>query len=188
VPSDRGGRLVLAAQVVLLCLLVVGAVWPHGPFEGKGMLFRLPAFALPGWIVWWRWFRRRTDGRAYPVPLGAALTVPFLLDTMGNALGLFDHVDHFDDALHFLNWAVLCGGMTLTFARGRMGSGATSGYHVLAGTGFGAIAIICWEALEYAIMRSGVGGLDLTYADTVADLLLSTAGGAVGAWWAAHRR
>ncbi|HAP77101.1 MAG TPA: hypothetical protein DCR14_13570 [Acidimicrobiaceae bacterium] len=187
-PSERAGRWLIAAQVLLLGLLIVGAVWPHGPFEGKGMAYRLPVFAAPGWIVWWRWRHRRADHPPYPVALGTALTVPFLLDTLGNALGLFDNVSHFDDALHFVNWAVLCAGVTLTFARGRIGAGATSGYHLLAGSGFGAIAIIGWEALEYAIMRSGVGGLDLTYADTVADLLLSTAGGVVGAAWAARHR
>lgn len=51
----------------------------------------------------------------------------------------------------------------------------------MAGAGFGAIAIIFWEVAEYSVMRSGVGGLDLTYADTLSDLVISTAGGALGA-------
>lgn len=188
-PRGRGGRVVVACQVLLLALLTVGAVWPHGPFEGKGMVYRLPLFAAPGWIVWWRWRRRQQrDDRPYPVALGAAMTVPFLLDTLGNALGLFDHVGHFDDVLHFINWAVLCAGVTLALGRGRSGAAVTTGLLVLLGTGFGAIAIVCWEALEYAIMRAGVGGLNLTYGDTIMDLVLSTVGGAVGAWWAARRR
>jgi len=33
----------------------------------------------------------------------------------------------------------------------------------------------------------GVGGLHLTYADAIKDLLVSTSGGAVGAWWAVRR-
>ena len=49
------------------------------------------------------------------------------------------------------------------------------------------MASIAWEAMEYTVMRSGVGGLHLTYADTIKDLLVSTAGGALGAWWAVRR-
>ena len=54
----------------------------------------------------------------------------------------------------------------------------------MAGAGFGAIAIIFWEVAEYLVMRSGVAGLDLTYADTLADLVLSTTGGALGSFLA----
>ncbi len=36
-------------------------------------------------------------------------------------------------------------------------------------------------------MEAGVGGLHLTYRDTVSDLLVSGTGGALGAWWAARR-
>jgi hypothetical protein len=39
---------------------------------------------------------------------------------------------------------------------------------------------------EYAVMRAGVGGLSLTYGDTLGDLVLSTTGGAIGAWAALH--
>ena len=51
----------------------------------------------------------------------------------------------------------------------------------IAGTGFGAMAIIGWEVAEYFVMKAGVGGLSLTYADTLGDLVLSTIGGALGA-------
>jgi hypothetical protein len=49
------------------------------------------------------------------------------------------------------------------------------------GTGFGAVAIIIWEIVEYLIAESGTSGLNLTYKDTISDLGLSTLGGAVGA-------
>ena len=48
---------------------------------------------------------------------------------------------------------------------------------------FGAIAIIWWEAMEWAVSTDGwggAGGLSLTYGDTVGDLLLSSTGGLVG--------
>ena len=54
----------------------------------------------------------------------------------------------------------------------------------MAGAGFGAVAIIFWEVAEYLVMRWGVAGLDLTYADTLADLVLSTTGGALGSFLA----
>ncbi len=183
----RAIRALFAAKALLAALLLLGALWPHGNFEGKGMAYRLPAFLAPGLAVTWHWWRRRSDGRRYPVALDAALTLPFLFDTLGNAFGLFDSVQHFDSVLHTVNWAVLCAGVTLTFARAPIGVGADRRYHLLAGAGFGAIAIVLWEAMEYGVMEAGVGGLQLTYRDTIGDLLLSTAGGALGAWWAVRR-
>ncbi len=185
-PSRRAVALLVAAKALLAALLLVGALWPHGNFEGKGMAYRLPAFLAPGLVVTWSWWRRRREGRPYPVALDAALTVPFLLDTLGNAAGFFDSVDHFDSVLHFVNWVILCGGVTLALGRS-IGRDASRAYHVLAGAGFGAITIVLWEAMEYGVMEAGVGGLNLTYVDTVSDLLISGTGGAVGAWWAARR-
>ncbi len=187
-PRDaRAMRLLAAAKVLLASLLIAGSVYPHGPFEGKGMLYRLPVFLAPGLIVSWRWWRGRGDGRRYPIALDAALTLPFLSDTLGNAFGLFDHLDQFDSVMHLINWVMLCAGITLTWGRGRFGEGAGPGLLLMAGSGFGAVASIGWEAIEYGIMRSGVGGLHLTYADTIKDLLVSTSGGALGAWWAVRR-
>ena len=68
---------------------------------------------------------------------------------------------------------------------------------LLLGYGFGALMIIWWEVLEWAVSEDGFGGagnLALTYEDTVADLFLSSTGGLVGSvlavWWlgpARHR-
>lgn len=175
-------RWLIACKVLLAALLLCGALFPSvGGFEGKGMAFRLPLFLAPALIVplWWR---RRTD--PYPIALDAALTLPFLFDTAANALGLYDHFDRTDDVLHFLNWFVLVGGIALTFAANPRASGCPRWLLWLAASGAGAIMAIAWEAAEYAIMRAGVGGLDLTYGDTITDLLLSTSGGALGAWLA----
>ncbi len=54
---------------------------------------------------------------------------------------------------------------------------------VFLGYGFGAIAIVWWEIMEWAVSEDGfggAGGLALTYQDTVIDLLLSSTGGLVG--------
>jgi hypothetical protein len=47
--------------------------------------------------------------------------------------------------------------------------------------GFGAVADILWEIGEFALMRSGSSGLQLTYENTIQDLGFSLAGAALGA-------
>lgn len=175
---DRPPRWMLAAKALLAGLLLVGALAPEvGGFAGKGMAYRLPVFLLPALLVplWWRRHRG-----SYPIGLDAALTVPFLLDTAANAVGLYDHVDATDDVLHTVNWVVLVGGIVHTIAH-RVPRSVPSWLAVTAGTGIGAIAIIGWEVAEYLIMQAGVGGLELTYGDTLGDLVLSTGGGLIGA-------
>lgn len=172
----------IAAKVLLAGLLLCGALFPQvGGFEGKGMAFRLPIFLAPALIVPIRWLRRRS---VYPVALDAGLTFPFLLDTAGNAVGLYDHFDPTDDVLHFVNWFVLIGGIAVTLAIKVAPTTAPRWLVWLAASGIGAAAIIGWEVAEYAVMRAGVGGLSLTYGDTLGDLVLSTAGGGIGAWLA----
>jgi hypothetical protein len=146
----RPPRALVAAKVLLAALLVIGALFPDvGGFAGKGMAFRLPVFLAPALVVPVLWHRR---GGAYPVALDVALTVPFLLDTAANAFGLFDSVDVTDDVLHFVNWAVLVGGVTATWAA-RVPVPSLRWLLFMAGTGFGALAIIGWEAAEYGVMR-----------------------------------
>lgn len=179
---SRPPRWLIATKVTLAALLLTGAVAPGiGGFAGKGMAYRLPIFLAPALIVPIRWLRRRGT---YAVALDAALTIPFLLDTAANAVGLYDHVDRTDDVLHFLNWFVLIGGIAITIALAVGPDGAPRWLVWLAASGIGAAAAIGWEVAEYSVMRSGVGGLSLTYADTLADLVLSTTGGAIGAWLA----
>jgi hypothetical protein len=47
--------------------------------------------------------------------------------------------------------------------------------------GFGAVIDILWEAGEFAMMRSGASGLQLTYENTIQDLVMSLFGAAVAA-------
>lgn len=172
----------VACKVALAGLLTCGALFPEvGGFAGKGMAYRLPLFLAPALVVPIRWWRRRG---AYSVALDAALTLPFLFDTACNAVGLYDHFDHTDDALHFVNWFVLVGGIAITLALRPALADSPRRLVVLAATGIGAMAAIAWEVAEYGVMRAGVGGLSLTYADTLADLVIGTGGGVFGAWTA----
>lgn len=176
----------LGAKILLAVLLVVGALFPDvGGFEGKGMAFRLPIFLLPALVIP-ALAVLRVDGR-YSVELDIALTLPFLLDTAANAVGLYDSWEQTDDVLHALNWVILVFGVTAHLCRNTSAAGSPRWLLWLAGTGFGAIAIIFWELAEYLVMKAGVGGLALTYGDTVGDLVLSSAGGAVGALAAVRR-
>ena len=61
---------------------------------------------------------------------------------------------------------------------------------VLLGYGFGALAIVWWEILEWVVSEDGIGGaggLALTYGDTIGDLLLSSTGGLIGSILAVRR-
>ena len=180
--ATRPPAWLLGLKGLLAALLLTGALFPDvGGFAGKGMAFRLPIFLAPALIVpvlWWR------GGRGtYAVALDTALTVPFLLDTAANAVGLYDHFDPTDDVLHFLNWFVLVGGIGLTLHTAARRT-APMWLVWTAASGIGAAAIIGWEVAEYGVMKAGVGGLSLTYGDTLGDLVLSTTGGAIGAWMA----
>jgi hypothetical protein len=178
VRSDRPPAWLVASKVALAIMLLVGALAPSvGGFEGKGMAYRLPIFLAPSLIVPIGWLRRRGG---YRVALDAGLTLPFLFDTAGNAFGFYDSIDRTDDVLHFVNWFVLFGGVTATLAVGAA-AGAPRWLIGVVGTGLGAIGIIGWEVAEYGVMQWGVAGLSLTYGDTLADLVLSTAGAGAGA-------
>jgi hypothetical protein len=130
----------------------------------------LPAIIVP--IVWWL-RKKRTP---YPYLVDALVIAPFLADTLGNVFGFYLRYDATDDALHFLNWVLLMGGITLAILRtnvNRLTAWAL-------GWGLGALAIIWWEAAEWLVQELGTNGLQLTYGDTIGDLILSSTGGAVG--------
>jgi hypothetical protein len=111
----------------------------------------------------------------YPRSLDLAVTLPLLADAAGNALGVYERV-HVDDAVHAANAAILAGV-----------SGSLIAPHVdeawqaaLAG---GAIAIAgetLWETMEYLAWRMGQDGMDLTYEDTMDDIIGTWVGAAVG--------
>ena len=168
----------LAAKIALVALMLTGALFPEvGGFAGKGTAYRLPLFLPPALVIPIIWMVRRRSSSAYPVALDVGLTLPFLLDTAGNAFGLYDSVDLTDDVLHFVNWALLFGGVTTALRRADLPKWIVWA----AGSGFGAMGSIGWEVSEYAVMQTGVAGLHLTYRDTLGDLVLSTLGGCFGA-------
>lgn len=171
-------RVILAiVRAALVIALVVSVAFPDWEqFEGKGMAFRAPFYLLPTIVVPIIW-RLRGSHPPYPYLVDALVVAPFLVDTLGNVFNFYDNYERTDDVLHFLNWVLLMAGVTLGFARtgiGRLNAWTLS-------WGLGALAIIWWEAAEFLVQEMGTAGLELTYEDTIGDLLLSSTGGAVGA-------
>ena len=93
-----------AVKAALICLLAFGAFSGLQQFEGKAFLWRLAIYPIAALIVPIIWAAR---GRkpAYPYATDVLLTLPFLIDTAGNALDLYDTIQWWDDANHLVNWA-----------------------------------------------------------------------------------
>ncbi len=164
-------------RIALVVALGVSVAFPDWEqFAGKGMAFRAPFYLLPVAVVPLVW-KLRGSHQPYPYLVDALVVAPFLLDTLGNVFNFYNNYNSTDDVLHFFNWVLLMGGVTL--ALGRTGIGKLNAWSL--GWGFGALAIVWWEAAEFLVQELGTAGLDLTYEDTVGDLLLSSTGGAVGA-------
>ena len=158
----------------MICLLAFGAFSGLQQFEGKAFFFRLvtyPVAALVVPIVWTAWGRR--DG--YPYAADILLTLPFLIDTAGNALDLYDTVWWWDDANHLVNWMLLSGAIGALARRNRRGVRATFAFVV----GFGAVTAILWEIAEYFAFIRNSSELATAYADTLGDLALGLTGSAL---------
>ncbi len=164
-------------KVLLVLFLLVGFLFPDLPrFEGKAWPLRAMTYPLAALVVPVVWLIKRPDLK-YPHLADALLALPFVVDLAGNAANLFDTLTYTDDALHFLNWFFLVAAVSVFVAP----LGFPRWNRIILGVGVGSFAIVCWEAVEYLLMLSGATGLHLSYADTMGDLVLSTAGGAVGA-------
>jgi len=164
----------LAVTALALCLLV-GLIVPMERLDGKGWPARSVGYPLSALAMGTIWILRKKKG-TFPYLPTALLVTPFVLDLLGNLFQFFDTVQNFDDLLHFVNWMFLCAAFVAMFDPANLAPWNRSAL----GTGFGALAIILWEFMEYLIMQSGTTGLHLSYEDTVTDLLLSSSGGLIG--------
>ncbi len=183
-----------AVKAALAACLLVGLLFPEIPgVAGKGWPERAIGYPLSALIVpmvWWMTRGRRHPDTAstgtappstYPFLGDALLVTPFVLDLAGNLVNLYDTFERFDDILHFVNWTFLVAAMVLFLRSARLARWNL----VLLGSGFGALAIVAWEGVEWIIQEMGTTGLQLTYDDTIGDLVLSSSGGVVGAALAA---
>lgn len=169
--------LLAAVKALVIGLTALGAFGGLERFEEKGFGWRLlwypvAVLALP---VCWRLFAR---GRPYPYAADLLLTLPFLVDVMGNVLDLYDRVGWWDDANHFANWLFLSLGAGALLLRVRLPPIVLAGLVV----GFGAALAILWEIGEYVTFLQGNDAeLPTAYRDTVADMTFGLAGSVLAA-------
>jgi hypothetical protein len=170
----------LAVKALLIVLLLFGAFSGLERFEGKAFTGRALAYPIATVIVplaWWLVARRREPRPAYPYALDILVVLPFLIDTIGNALDLYDTIDWWDDANHFVNWLLLTAGFGQLLVRLRVGRLNAFGLAV----GFGAVTAVLWEFAEYFAFIRNSPELDTAYKDTLGDLALGLSGSVVAA-------
>jgi hypothetical protein len=166
----------LLVKAAVLGLSLYPLVRPSSShFAGKAMGVRAvlnPAMTLLIPATW------LLAGRPEPYPFLAdiALALPFIFDAAGNVFGWFA-IKGFDALPHALGWFFLSIAFGLAIAP-LAGEPWIAFGLVL---GFGAVVDILWEAGEFLLMKSGASGLQLTYENTIQDLVVSLSGAAVAA-------
>jgi hypothetical protein len=143
-------------------------------FRGKAMRVRAIGYLGSLFIVPVAWRLLPNRGR-YPRGLDTAVTIPLLLDAAGNGLGIYEDA-HVDDMVHFANAAIAAG-----VAGALVAPRVDERWHAaLVATGLAITAETLWEIVEYTALRLGANGMDLSYADTMEDIIDSTLGAIVG--------
>jgi hypothetical protein len=166
----------LLVKAVVLGLSLYPLVRPGSShFAGKAMGVRAVLYPAMTLLIPAAWL---LAGRPEPYPFLAdiALALPFVLDAAGNVFGWFA-IKGFDALPHALGWFFLsiAFGLAVTPLAGEpwIAFGLV--------LGFGAVADILWEAGEFLLMRSGASGLQLTYENTIQDLVMSLSGATAAA-------
>ena len=173
-------RVELVLDLIVKLAVVGFALYPlvrpeSSHFHGKAMGVRAwlyPAATLVIPAIW------LLSGRPGPYPFVADITLalPFLVDAAANVFGLFA-IRGFDAIPHSSGWFFLA----ISFGLGIAPLVAERWVAFGLVLGFGAVIDILWEVGEFAMMRSGASGLELTYENTIQDLVMSLSGAAVGA-------
>lgn len=143
-------------------------------YHGKGMRLRAIGYAGGMLLVPVAW-RLRGRREPYPRELDLAVTLPLLVDAGGNATGIYRRA-HVDDLIHFADGALVASVVgALATPRVR-----TSWEAAAVATSAGTAAAALWEIGEWIGMKLGAKGMDLTYDDTITDLIETAAGAALG--------
>ncbi|MDE2929392.1 MAG: hypothetical protein OXQ27_00525 [Chloroflexota bacterium] len=164
----------LGIKAVLITLLAFGAFSGLQQFEGKAFIWRLATYPIAAFVVPVIWAVRARD-TAYPFATDILLTLPFLIDTAGNAADFYDTIVWWDDVNHLVNWALLSGAVGALSWRNQMPKGRTLAYVV----GFGAVTAILWEIAEYFAFIRFSEELATAYVDTLGDMTLGLTGSVI---------
>jgi hypothetical protein len=166
---------IIAAKGVTVACAVDGFLNADSArFRGKWIRPRAIGYTAGLFVVPAIWRVLPNRGR-YPRGLDLAVALPLLIDAVGNALGLYEEA-HLDDIVHFLNAAIVAAVAGAVYATRTDDPWLAA----LAGTGTSISGESTWEILEYVSMKAGQTGQDLTYRDTIVDMLDSTLGAVVG--------
>jgi hypothetical protein len=175
--ADRTKYAALLAKVALFALLLTAIIWPDlSGIKGKAsgarlVVYPLGALVLPLW--WFAYGRTRSKlHKAFPWRADLLITLPWLVDLLGNRFNLFDTINWWDDAMHFILWALLTAGALIAFAPRDLTRGLTT----FVALGFGATAAVIWELGEYVAFVRHSPELQTAYTDTLGDLALGTLG------------
>jgi hypothetical protein len=166
----------VAVKLSLVLLLAFGAFSGLERFAGKAFGWRLVGYSIAALVVPAIWAAR---GRRLPYPFAVdtLIVLPFLIDTIGNALDLYDTIDWWDDANHFVNWALLSGAIAVALLRTHVRR--TELFSLV--VGFGAVTAILWELGEYFAFIRNSPELATAYTDTLGDLSLGLSGSTLAA-------
>ncbi len=178
--TDQRGRPkygALAAKAALFLLLLTALIWPDlSGIKGKASTARLVVYPLGALVlpIWWFAYGRAKSKlhRTFPWTADLLITLPWLIDLLGNRLNLFDTISWWDDAMHFILWALLTAGVLTAFAPANLSRGLTA----FVALGFGATAAVIWELGEYVAFVRHSPELQSAYTDTLGDLTLGTIG------------
>jgi hypothetical protein len=167
---------IATAKALVIALAVDAFVNADSPrYSGKGMRLRAIGYAGSLLVVpaAWRLLGRKDP---YPRELDLAVTVPLLADAGGNAVGVYQRA-HVDDAIHFANGALLAGVVGALVSPRTKTSWEAAGIAAAIGTSAAAV----WEIAEWIGLKLGARGMNLSYDDTMADLIETSGGAVLGA-------
>lgn len=168
----------VAVKVATMALLVWAVANPELPqftgkaFTGRAVAYPIALLLLP--LGWWLFGRSRV---AYPVVADILFGLPFLIDVAGNALDLYDTIDWWDDANHFVNWGLHTSAVALLLRAGVWGYWT----RVALAFGWAVTSAVLWELAEYVTFVPNSPEAATAYADTLLDLALGMVGGAIAA-------
>jgi hypothetical protein len=176
-PADIGWVGAIAfAKASVLALAIDAFQNSNAPrYKGKAMRVRAIGYTAGLLVAPLAW-RLRGHRERYPRELDLALTLPLLVDAGGNAIGIYQRA-HVDDLVHFANGALVASVIGAVVSPRVRTSWEAAG---IALTTAGTLAGL-WEIGEWVGMRLGAKGMNLTYDDTMEDLIETMAGGALGA-------
>lgn len=169
------GAATTGVKAAIIALAVDAFINSDKPrFQGKAMKVRALGYTSALMIVPLAW-RLRGRKEPYPRELDLLVALPLLADAGGNAIGMYQNA-HVDDAIHFANGALLAGVVGAVAAPRDRTAWETATFATAVSTAVAAL----WEMFEWVGLKLGAKGMNLSYDDTMEDLIETTAGAVLG--------